>query len=133
MKACAIAQVIMYRLSTAAAQAQDWCKSSMGSVLDRAASDRFSLSTMVSLPIIHSTNCSTIIIIIIIYQPRLVQYAKNGLSTSGLGSTPAKKNSIWNSLQVLIIKLATVQNLDDIMEKFSQNIFQCKFYTELHH
>jgi hypothetical protein len=54
---------------------------------------RFSPSTSVSPASLHSTNCSTIIIIIIIYNLGLVQYASIGRSTKWTQSHPTKNNN----------------------------------------
>jgi hypothetical protein len=48
---------------------------------------------------LHSTNCSTIIIIIIIYHPGLVQQASNGCSTKWTQSHPTKKKSPLDNLK----------------------------------
>jgi hypothetical protein len=68
--ACAAAQEVSRRFPTAAARVQDRAKSSARYVVDRQARGRVSPNASVSVPIIHSTNFSTIIAL---YHPGPVQ------------------------------------------------------------
>jgi hypothetical protein len=69
-RACAVVQAVARWLPNAVSWVRGQGKSSAVYVVARAALRRVWPSTSVSLPMIHSTNCSTIITI---YHPGLVQ------------------------------------------------------------